>query len=129
MYDPWMTRALQLDREREMNRRYELARQLREVRAEHQLQRQHQLRSWVSSLVRRVFSPLAPYWRWSVHEDRKPEIMQFMENRLERGTPPPAALPDTVTAVAVSRRVRQYGEQDCAGRLIVACDSAGEANS
>lgn len=33
MYDPWMTRALQLDRERAMNRRFELARQLRDMNA------------------------------------------------------------------------------------------------
>ena len=88
MYEPWMTRASKLAREREMYRRYEIARQLREVKAEHRRRRQRQLHSWVSSLWRCVFSPLAAYWRWSGREDRKPETMQFLGDRLERGTPP-----------------------------------------
>jgi hypothetical protein len=60
MHDPFMVKALKLERERDMNWRLELARQLRDVKAEHKLRRQRQLRSWVSSLVRCVFSPLAP---------------------------------------------------------------------
>jgi hypothetical protein len=115
MYDPWVTRASKLASEREIYRRYEIACQLREVKAEHRRRRQRQLRSWVSSLWRCVFSPLAAYWRWSGREDRKPETMQFLGDRLERGTPPPAAPPDTVAAVSVSRRVRQYGDQDSGG--------------
>jgi len=129
MHDPWMTRALRLDGEREMNRRYEIARQLREAKVEHKLQRQRQLRFWVTSLLRWGVSPLAPYSRCSVRDDRRPEIMQLVGNKVERGTPPSAALPDTVAAISVSRRMRQYGDQDSAGRLVVTCERAGESST
>jgi hypothetical protein len=115
MYDPWLPPASKLAREREIYRRYVIACQLREVKAKHRRRRQRQLRSWVSSLGRCVCSPLAAYWRWSGREDRKPETMQFLEDRLERGTPAPAAPPDTVAAVSVSRCMRQYGDQDSGG--------------